>query len=213
MTSDGERRRRNRVDRHQPGVDVGIAVPRADQPGGLDGLTAENAHRGCNDRDLQPAAMDVFRLTLHDFHDQLCKSRAPHRMLSLSAWIRSHEQVQLRARALVGSRSVRAVTHRNSDYIDETRELCKVRVNISNGSVCATAVADESLILTHCAECAGIDAVLPRGLGLCPLTSPPLITATVHGPCHCSRLPFDVVGSGRATRLVTQYRSEAGFLI
>ena len=76
-----ERRRRNGVDRHQPGLDIRIAVPGADEPGGLDGLAAENTHGGCNDRHLQAAALYVFRLPHHDFPGQLCKSRAPHSML------------------------------------------------------------------------------------------------------------------------------------
>ena len=50
-----QRSRRQRVDRHEPGVDVGIVPPCLDQPLGLNGLSAEDSQRRCDDGDSQLA--------------------------------------------------------------------------------------------------------------------------------------------------------------
>ena len=48
-----KRKRRQRVDRNEPRVNVGIVAPGPQEPRGLNGLPAENPHRWGNDRNVE----------------------------------------------------------------------------------------------------------------------------------------------------------------
>src|SRR4051812_10785062 len=61
-----QRPRWNRIDGHEPRVDVGIAAPRPQQPVGLDSLTTKNAERRSDDSDAKPAGAR---------HDDHCPGR------------------------------------------------------------------------------------------------------------------------------------------
>ena len=51
---ESKRSRRQRVDRHEPRVDVGIIFPRREQPIRLDRLPAKDSERRSNERDFDP---------------------------------------------------------------------------------------------------------------------------------------------------------------
>ena len=56
-----QRRRWLGVDRHQPGFDIGIALPGTNQPVGLDGLAAEDSQRRSDDRHAKSSHADECR--------------------------------------------------------------------------------------------------------------------------------------------------------